>query len=72
MVICVILVLHAVHTSSGNFDLLHAHCTHQISVLSVACNKLELSGNHCRNVKRNGTRQNLNEIENIFFFRRGN
>jgi len=37
-------LLRAFHTSSGYLDIFHAHCTHEITVRSAACNKLEVSG----------------------------
>jgi hypothetical protein len=37
-------MLHAVHISSGYLDLFYAHCTDQIAVCSLACNKMEVSG----------------------------
>ena len=40
----IISLLHALHTSSGYLDLFYAHCTHQSTVRSLACNILEVSG----------------------------
>ena len=57
MLLCTILLLRAVHTSSGYLDLFYAHSTHQITVRSVACNKLKVSGSQLqwRNKKCNQT-----------------
>jgi hypothetical protein len=37
-------LVHVIHTSCGYLELFYAHCTHLITVRSVACNKLEVSG----------------------------
>jgi len=41
--LCIISLLRPVRTSSGYLDLFYAHCTHQITVRSVACDKLGVS-----------------------------
>jgi hypothetical protein len=43
MLLWIILLLHAVHRQNGYMYLFNAQCTHQITVRSVACNKLEVS-----------------------------
>ena len=44
--LCIISLLQAVYTSSEYRYSFYAHCTHQITVCSVGCNKLELSGRY--------------------------
>jgi len=44
MLLFIISLLHTVHKWCGYLDLFYAHCTHQMTVCSVACNKLEISG----------------------------
>ena len=44
IVLCMFSLLHAVQTSSGYLDLFYAHCTHHITLLSVARNNLKVSG----------------------------
>jgi len=46
MLVCIISLFHAVYTSSGYLDLFYAHCSHQITVCSVACNKLCQEGSN--------------------------
>jgi len=42
--ICICSLLQALHTSCGYLDSFNTHCTHQRTVNSLACNKLEESG----------------------------
>jgi len=44
ILLCIRSLLQALHTSCGYLVLNYAHFTHQRAVLSVACNKLEVSG----------------------------
>jgi hypothetical protein len=57
MLLSIIPLLHSVDTSSAYLNLFYAHCTLQITVRSVACNKLEVSGRkwYWRNKKCNQT-----------------
>jgi hypothetical protein len=43
MLLCIISLLHVIRKSSGYLDLFYAHSVHQITVCSLACNKLEIS-----------------------------
>ena len=42
--LCLRSLYQALHMSSAYLDLNYAHCTHQRTVLSVVCNKLEVLG----------------------------
>jgi hypothetical protein len=62
--LCIISLLHAVHTSSGYLDLFYAQCTDQITVRSVACSKLKVSQSSGVEVKGSVNRQWRNEFQN--------
>jgi len=40
--LCIHSLLQALHTSSGYLDSFYAHCTHELTVRRLACNKLEV------------------------------
>ena len=44
ILLCIQSLLQALHTSSGHLDSFYAHCAHQHTVRTLACNELEVSG----------------------------
>jgi len=64
MLLCILSLLQAFHISSGNLDSFYAHCTHQITVRSVACNKLKVSEGSNDDVIRSVTEQCCSVIQN--------
>jgi len=44
ILLCIQSLLQALHTSSGHLDSFYAHCAHQRTVRTLACNELEVSG----------------------------